>query len=115
MTGVQTCALPIWLLQSDLGYGRIYETLGEVTKIRVLGRQYHDPEPRQPLGEDIRLAPEPTNEVDKNAIAVYRGNTKIGYVPRERTSVIREAQKAIERGANTELVNSPDSLYLINL
>lgn len=39
-------------------------------------------------GDKLTLKPEPTNEHDKNAIAVYKGEHHIGYVPRRLTSVL---------------------------
>ena len=39
------------------------------------------------VGDKLTLKPEPTNEHDPNAIAVYKGEHQIGYVPRCLTSV----------------------------
>jgi hypothetical protein len=43
-----------------------------------------------PLGSVLRFRPEPDNPVDPNAVAIMRGETHLGYVPR-RSAWIREA------------------------
>lgn len=34
------------------------------------------------INDELRLMPEPDNQFDPNAIAVYKGDIKIGYIPR---------------------------------
>ena len=41
------------------------------------------------------LVPEPENEADPNAIAVYITGEKVGYVPREKTQAVREIMDRI--------------------
>jgi hypothetical protein len=38
-------------------------------------------------GDRLELIPEPTNEVDSTAVAVYAGATRIGYLARERAEM----------------------------
>lgn len=39
--------------------------------------------------DTVRLVPEPTNQYDPNAIAVYMDNVKIGHVPKDLTHYVR--------------------------
>ncbi len=51
----------------------------------VAGVKFHQKaftEANVKLGDKIELKPEPTNLYDSNAIAVYKGEHHIGYVPR---------------------------------
>ena len=34
------------------------------------------------IGEDLLVKPEPTNEKDPNAVAVFKGDVIVGHVPR---------------------------------
>lgn len=55
-------------------------------RFRVAGVDYRHAEFRQAkvaLQDQLRLMPEPTNVYDSNAIAVYKGDFHIGYVPRK--------------------------------
>jgi hypothetical protein len=45
-------------------------------------------------GDRLTLKLEPTNQFDPNAIAVYKGDVQIGYVPRSHTKHIRDDLKA---------------------
>lgn len=40
------------------------------------------------VGEGLTLAAEPDNHVDPDAIALYRNNTKLGYVPRDQNELV---------------------------
>ena len=51
----------------------------------VAGFQYHDGEtvwPRLSAGDSLQLLREPANPYDRRAVAVYWGESKLGYVPR---------------------------------
>lgn len=46
-------------------------------------------------GDPVILMPEPTNQQDQNAVAVYsKDGVQMGYVSADRTIIIREALKA---------------------
>lgn len=45
-------------------------------------------------GDTLRLKREPQNEHDARAIAVWKGNVKCGYVPREKNEVIASLMDA---------------------
>ena len=53
-------------------------------------------------GETVTLRPEPENSADPGAIAVYRGDQHIGYIP-ARAAAIRDA---IGEGEMTAIVSS---------
>lgn len=40
------------------------------------------------INDELQLTPEPDNPYDPNAIAVYKGNVLIGYVPRRENKAI---------------------------
>ncbi len=46
---------------------------------------------KEPIDVDgLTLEPEPDNEYDKNAIAWYYNDQKLGYVPAEETAYVKE-------------------------
>ena len=48
--------------------------------------------------EELRLIPEPDNQYDSNAIAVYTlDNSLIGYVPKEMTNLMRDNTGVLKR------------------
>lgn len=52
-------------------------------KTAVVGRKYYDVEVEQ--GEILKMVPEPTNEYDPHAVAVYNvDNQKVGYVTKKK-------------------------------
>lgn len=53
---------------------------------------FHDCVKLEP-GEELRLWPEPENEHDEDAIALYKRTQKVAYVPRDKTRLIHEAWK----------------------
>ena len=53
---------------------RYYEGLGQVAGMRT--------------GEALALRPEPSNPYDERAIEIYRGQAKLGYVPRKENAAI---------------------------
>ena len=53
---------------------RYYEGLEQVASMRT--------------GEALALRPEPTNPYDECAIEIYRGQAKLGYVPRKENAAI---------------------------
>jgi len=52
---------------------------------------------RLKIGKKLKLVSEPTNPVDKNAIAIYLKNYKLGYVPKAGN---REMSKVLNAGYN---------------
>lgn len=49
------------------------------------------------IGVQVRLVVEPTNQFDKNAVAIYVDENKLGYIPR---SCNREVSKVLNAGYN---------------
>ena len=45
-------------------------------------------------GDELGIVPEPENEYDTDAIALYKGVKKVGYVPAHRTKVLHRAREA---------------------
>lgn len=41
-------------------------------------------------GAKLRMVPEADNPYDPNAVALYKGKTKIGYVPRDRNATLAQ-------------------------
>ena len=41
-------------------------------------------------GTKLHLVPEPDNPYDPNAVALYKGKTKIGFVPRDRNATLAQ-------------------------
>ena len=59
----------------------------------VAGFQYHDGEtvwPRLSTGDSLRLLREPGNPYDGQAVAVYWGDAKLGYVPRAANTAVAQ-------------------------
>lgn len=54
---------------------------------------FHD-QPKLEEGENLEIVPEPENEYDDQAIALYKGSQKVGYVPKEYTWMIHDAMKS---------------------
>ena len=63
----------------------------------VAGFQYHQGElfwEELTAGDQLQLSREPDNPYDENAVAIYRGSIKLGYLPRvENTAVARMMDK----------------------
>lgn len=53
--------------------------------------RHHDCVPLE-YGDELGIVPEPENEYDPDAIALYKGVRKVGYVPARRTKVIHQAR-----------------------
>lgn len=53
--------------------------------------RHHDCVPLE-YGDELGIVPEPENEYDPDAIALYKGVRKVGYVPAHRTKVIHQAR-----------------------
>ncbi len=49
------------------------------------------------IGRELRLVPEPSNQFDKNAVAIYLKKSKLGYIPRAQN---REISKFLNSGYN---------------
>lgn len=55
--------------------------------------RHHDCVPLE-YGDELGIVPEPENEYDPDAIALYKGVKKVGYVPAHRTKVIHHARES---------------------
>lgn len=42
------------------------------------------------MGDELTLAREADNPHDSNAVAIYRGNAKLGYIPRAENSAVAQ-------------------------
>lgn len=99
----------------------IYTMGGKVVRLVVVGGKYCDP----PVEDDITfegpvvLKPEPENQYDPNAVAVYYGGRKIGYMVRERLHLLHNtAWKQIqdpEWKNLPQLVNSAYGVYAVGV
>lgn len=54
---------------------------------------YHD-KPHLEEGDELEVRPEPENEYDEDAIALYKGSRKVGFIPKEITWKVHEAMKS---------------------
>ncbi|MFR4150073.1 MAG: HIRAN domain-containing protein [Collinsella sp.] len=54
---------------------------------------HHDCVPLE-YGDELGIVPEPENEYDPDAIALYKGVEKVGYVPAHRTKAIHHARES---------------------
>ena len=67
----------------------------------VAGFQYHDGEgpawPRLSLGDSLLLLRQPDNPCDRQAVAVYRGDAKLRYVPRVANTAVSQMMDRGER------------------
>lgn len=66
----------------------------------VAGFQYHDGEkvwPRLSTGDSLRLLREQDNPYDRRAVAVYWGESKLGYVPRAANAAVSQMMDRGER------------------
>ncbi len=66
----------------------------------VAGFQYHDGEtvwPRLSAGDSLQLLREPANPYDRRAVAVYWGESKLGYVPRAANTAVSQMMDRGER------------------
>jgi hypothetical protein len=98
-------------VQCNVGRGKLFEAVSDIETFRVVGRKLVDPNYDSPLGQNLFLVPEPDNHVDKNAIAVYRGDTRIGYVPRVQTDEIR----ALASKPNVFFYNSNHHIFAVTV
>lgn len=55
--------------------------------------RHHDCVPLE-YGDELGIVPEPENEYDPDAIALYKGVKKVGYVPAHKTKVLHHAREA---------------------
>jgi hypothetical protein len=58
--------------------------------IEVAGYRFQPQVPGLTVGAELRLAPEPSNPHDANAVAIYSGDHRIGYVNRLQARTLRE-------------------------
>ena len=66
----------------------------------VAGFQYHDGEtvwPRLSPSDSLQLLREPGNPYDRRAVAVYWGESKLGYVPRAANTAVSQMMDRGER------------------
>ena len=88
--------------------GRAREAVGSHDGIRelliqkspVAGFQYHDGEAvwsRLCVGDSLHLLREPDNPYDCQAVAMYRGDAKLGYVPRVANTAVSQMMDRGER------------------
>ncbi len=71
----------------------MYERSRNILECHIAGFTYYDGLEvidQLTLGTVIQLVSEPENPYDPNAIAVYFGQTKLGYVPRARNSELSQ-------------------------
>lgn len=61
---------------------------------------YHD-QPTLEEGDELDVRREPNNEYDDMAVALYKGNKKVGYVPRELTEKVNSS---IESGSYIDAI-----------
>ncbi len=69
--------------------GRLQPTTAPILRLPLAGFQHHSAPRLWPLldqGLRLRLRREPGNPHDPNAIALYLGDHKLGYIPRERNA-----------------------------
>lgn len=82
----------------------------------VVGMKYNDASPADFSSYDsFRIVPEPENKFDKNALAVYGGEKKLGHVSREYISCIPMAIRKSEEGVEftpLEITKFQSSVYL---
>ena len=88
---------PAWPDAPD-GMGVVRELL--IQESPVAGFQYHDGEAawsRLAVGDSLRLRREPENPHDRQAVAVYRDDSKLGYVPRAANTAVSQMMDRGER------------------
>lgn len=61
---------------------------------------FHD-KPNLKEGDELEVRPEPENEYDEDAIALYKGSKKVGFVPKHETWKVH---KAMESGSAIEAI-----------
>lgn len=69
----------------------MYEPSRQTMSFFIAGFQYWDGATvlgELKVGEVLELVAEPDNPYDPNAMAIKRGAAKLGYVPRERNSLV---------------------------
>lgn len=67
------------------------------------------------LGDNLRLVPEPDNPYDPDAIAVYKDNLKIGFVPRRENKPIKPYVAAGKATCVVEAVTSAGCWVLVEM
>ena len=80
---------------------------------------YYD-QPHLKDGDELELVPEPENEFDEDAIAIYKNEMQVGYVPKEFTWMVH---KELDSGATVyatvmwpyqEETNTPPRVQLMD-
>lgn len=61
-------------------------------------------------GDELGIVPEPENEYDPDAIALYKGVKKVGYVPAHKTKVLHRARESGEVLTTTVTVDGDEEL-----
>ena len=86
--------------RSDDLHGKGAERELLIQESPVAGFQYHDGEkvwPRLSSGDSLRLLREPANPYDRQAVAVYWRDSKLGYVPRAANTAVSQMMDRGER------------------
>lgn len=71
--------------------------------------RHHDCVPLE-YGDELGIVPEPENEYDPDAIALYKGARKVGYVPAHKTKVLHRARESGEVLTATVAVDGDEEL-----
>ena len=71
----------------------MYEPSREFLSFHVAGFSHwygFDVMDKLTVGAKLRMVPEPDNPYDPSAVALYKGKTKIGFVPRDRNEPLAQ-------------------------
>ena len=75
------------IIENTIGHENEYQRNAEALKaydrsqlFTITGRRFHDTSIKLTIGMPLRLVKEPDNQFDRNAIAVYAEDKKVGYV-----------------------------------
>ena len=103
------------IIENTIGHENEYQRNAEALKaydrsqlFTITGRRFHDTSIKLTIGMPLRLVKEPDNQFDRNAIAVYAEDKKVGYVANnvrtkfELTSSASELQNKIGNTAQAE-------------
>ena len=103
------------IIENTIGHENEYQRNAEALKaydrsqlFTITGRRFHDTSIKLTIGMPLRLVKEPDNQFDRNAIAVYAEDKKVGYVANnvrtkfELTSSASELQNKIGNTARAE-------------
>lgn len=77
----------------------------------ITGTQFYDIDFRLKKGRDLELRKEPYNKYDRDAVAVYHDNKKIGYVANKDTT----AYKLTTQASQLDIPNNIDAEFLLSI